>query len=447
MKKQDHVHSFATTVVPPTCQRQGYTLHRCSCGYEYKDRYVPAQSHAFEVIETSTSVCAEARQQILRCKHCGTTETRTLPAAGHKWSAWNVHFVPSCTEEGIQSRRCIHCGTVEKRTIKATGHKLVSRRKSLSQKGMVECFCENCGATILKPSFSKKSRKWLLGGIFLIILVAAIALAFAASLFFSLPAPKIASKLCENGSILMGKGRYDEAYQHIKACQICYNEDLLQDFYFYCGTETCYDSSGALVYTKESKCDAASRRIISHNEEKVYDENALLTKKILYQDNGAVYETTEYIYDTIENLISAITYSADGIITSKCEYTYDEKNLLQQVTHFSESGTVLSSEEYTYDEDGTRKSMITRKDTGKMTTLTRYVYDQNGNLKKMFEHHANGKIVSQYAYTYDKQGNMTGQTQYDSKNQVVYTYKYEKYSVVYLGPSTSLLSFLIHAIF
>lgn len=35
-------HEYEVTVVPPTAEEQGYTLHRCECGYEWKDEFVPA---------------------------------------------------------------------------------------------------------------------------------------------------------------------------------------------------------------------------------------------------------------------------------------------------------------------------------------------------------------------------------------------------------------------
>ena len=41
MEDQKHIHSFEDTVVPATCTQQGYTLHRCACGYEYKSNFKP----------------------------------------------------------------------------------------------------------------------------------------------------------------------------------------------------------------------------------------------------------------------------------------------------------------------------------------------------------------------------------------------------------------------
>ena len=41
-----HAHSYASTVVPPSCGVEGFTLHRCECGDEYKDGYTEALKHS-----------------------------------------------------------------------------------------------------------------------------------------------------------------------------------------------------------------------------------------------------------------------------------------------------------------------------------------------------------------------------------------------------------------
>lgn len=40
-----HTHQYVSEVIAPTCQEQGYTLHTCSCGDEYKDNYTPVVNH------------------------------------------------------------------------------------------------------------------------------------------------------------------------------------------------------------------------------------------------------------------------------------------------------------------------------------------------------------------------------------------------------------------
>lgn len=50
-----HTHTYVTTVVPPTCTDRGYTLHECECGDNYKDTYVDALGHSYK--DGSCEVC------------------------------------------------------------------------------------------------------------------------------------------------------------------------------------------------------------------------------------------------------------------------------------------------------------------------------------------------------------------------------------------------------
>lgn len=43
-----HIHSYTSTVVSPTCTSQGYTLHKCSCGESYKDKFTSATGHKYQ---------------------------------------------------------------------------------------------------------------------------------------------------------------------------------------------------------------------------------------------------------------------------------------------------------------------------------------------------------------------------------------------------------------
>ena len=43
--KDAHTHLYAESVVTPTCTKQGYILHICSCGDSYKDSYIDALGH------------------------------------------------------------------------------------------------------------------------------------------------------------------------------------------------------------------------------------------------------------------------------------------------------------------------------------------------------------------------------------------------------------------
>lgn len=211
MDAQEHVHSFADTVVSATCQAPGYTLHRCDCGYEYKDSYTMPTPHQFEVQSVTEATCTECGIKELRCSACGTIKTEKIPAKGHAWSDWNAQILPTCTEEGKQNRICTTCGESETQVIKPTGHRLVNPKKSTTQKGMVEYFCENCGQTVLKKSVGSKLKRWLIfAGVVAVLLLAAL---LVINIFFKPVYHTVMAKLYLNLKC------YDKSYYQLKDLQ------------------------------------------------------------------------------------------------------------------------------------------------------------------------------------------------------------------------------------
>ncbi len=45
--ENSHNYDYETIVVDPTCEEQGYTIHRCICGLEYIDNYIDAKGHEY----------------------------------------------------------------------------------------------------------------------------------------------------------------------------------------------------------------------------------------------------------------------------------------------------------------------------------------------------------------------------------------------------------------
>ena len=78
-------HDYKTTIVPPSCEEDGYTLHKCSrCNSEYKDNYKDALDHDvddWEIEEEPT--CQKKGKKILKCQRCGLVfeedEIMTIP--------------------------------------------------------------------------------------------------------------------------------------------------------------------------------------------------------------------------------------------------------------------------------------------------------------------------------------------------------------------------------
>ena len=72
-----HEHAYETTVIAPTCAQEGYTLHKCECGDEYKDNFTPTVGHeaAEPVYDTRQEADVFTSLTIIEqtlCKHCGT---------------------------------------------------------------------------------------------------------------------------------------------------------------------------------------------------------------------------------------------------------------------------------------------------------------------------------------------------------------------------------------
>ena len=61
----EHTHNYTVTVVPPTCTTGGYTLHECSCGDSYQDAATPALGHNFRNDPTTGGQ---------KCRRCGYIE-------------------------------------------------------------------------------------------------------------------------------------------------------------------------------------------------------------------------------------------------------------------------------------------------------------------------------------------------------------------------------------
>lgn len=64
-----HQHSYTATLVAPTCNDKGYTLHSCSCGHSYKDAYTAALGHHFvdEVVAPTSTEKGYTKHTCDRC--------------------------------------------------------------------------------------------------------------------------------------------------------------------------------------------------------------------------------------------------------------------------------------------------------------------------------------------------------------------------------------------
>ncbi|MCC8044259.1 MAG: Ig-like domain-containing protein [Clostridiales bacterium] len=88
-----------TTVVAPTCEEQGYTLHTCTvCGYSYKDNYKAALGHSHVYTSSNDGY------HYVQCENDPSENYR------EKCSYTETVIAPTCEEAGYTLYKCTECG-------------------------------------------------------------------------------------------------------------------------------------------------------------------------------------------------------------------------------------------------------------------------------------------------------------------------------------------------
>lgn len=183
-------HKNVTTVVPPDCRSDGYSLDICSvCGQE-SDRYAiqppSAALHRWsEFVQVQAPTCTAEGAQERVCQICGARHRQTLAPTGHRpavvtvppvctegytvdkctvcaqelgkrrdilppehsFTPWQEMAAPTCEEPGERSRLCSACGREEREAIPPKGHSLSARTvlPTCAQEGYTEDVCAVCG--------------------------------------------------------------------------------------------------------------------------------------------------------------------------------------------------------------------------------------------------------------------------------------------------------------
>ena len=407
---ENHVHSFVDTVVPATCTQQGYTLHRCDCGYEFKDHFVPMGAHNFETIEQTEPTCFESGSQVQRCTGCGLTRTVGISPRGHAWGDWNMEAVPTCLEAGRKSRICGCCGHKEEEAIAPRGHSLTSPKKSETKKGVIEYFCENCGQTVEMKAPKSKKGLVALTAVVSVILV----LAMAALIFMPQIKPAYYYYLAK---VQIEMGSYEDAYYNLKHC-VKEKEDykdaqeiLDEDFLLVCGEEADYDEDGDLTYKYVE----------------TYDDHDKHLKRYRYDSYGEKTLIHESEYDGYGNIFMTADYdSITGELDYKYEYEndYDDEGNITRKKRYR-MGEYVGKTEYKYDEDGNVTLEKDYDSDNEYTGKTEYKYDKDGNCTREAYYNANGNLRWKYEYEYDKKGNCTLEASYDENDDLRWKTEYE----------------------
>ena len=115
--------------------------------------------HDYEIV-TKQPTETEDGQTTYRCRVCGFTFSRALPATGHVWSEWAVELEPTCTREGLRCRVCTRHGNDphrEEEGIPALGHQFIAAETppTCVKDGVVTETCARCGET--RVSVGKKA--------------------------------------------------------------------------------------------------------------------------------------------------------------------------------------------------------------------------------------------------------------------------------------------------
>lgn len=92
-----HTHSYSNTVVSPTCNSEGYTLHKCSCGDYYKDKITPTNyQHKFSLTQDEWY----GGYDKFICSKCGLKALSYGNADGSLVGGnTNVKYYVTCNEE------------------------------------------------------------------------------------------------------------------------------------------------------------------------------------------------------------------------------------------------------------------------------------------------------------------------------------------------------------
>lgn len=143
-------HNYISSIVEPTCEKHGYTLHKCTkCGVSYKDNYTENTAHDYvcNIIKQATCQATGTKEYV--CKKCDDSYTETISRTEHNYSK-NIKKYSTCSYEGLAEYVCGICGDSYTETIKKTDHKYSQRvvLPTLTNEGYTLNVCTVCGHEI-----------------------------------------------------------------------------------------------------------------------------------------------------------------------------------------------------------------------------------------------------------------------------------------------------------
>ena len=81
-----HTHAYVEYVVSPTCTAEGYTLHKCECGEEYRDNTVSKLGHSlsgWQTVKQATETEQGLKTRKCTRSGCDYSENENIPQLAH----------------------------------------------------------------------------------------------------------------------------------------------------------------------------------------------------------------------------------------------------------------------------------------------------------------------------------------------------------------------------
>ena len=155
-----HTHTYTSTVVPPTCTEEGYTLMRCECGNEGKAERVKATGHKgteWEVVSIPT--CTDSGKEELYCTVCFELfDERVIKAKNHSYTSTVID--PTCSQEGYVKHMCKNCAHQynDQYTVATNAHEegdpRITKAPTCIEKGIRTYSCKYCNKTMREENVS-----------------------------------------------------------------------------------------------------------------------------------------------------------------------------------------------------------------------------------------------------------------------------------------------------
>ena len=145
-----HQHSYAKTIITPTCTAAGYTEYTCDCGDSYFQDLINAAGHSYGEKVVAPTADAEGYTEHT-CTACGDVYTgsfvdRIDPSHKHSYTATKT-VAPTCMSMGYTVYSCTCGDSYMKNPVDAAGHSYTEKviEPTIDNKGYTEHTCTACG--------------------------------------------------------------------------------------------------------------------------------------------------------------------------------------------------------------------------------------------------------------------------------------------------------------